>query len=165
VGYASLSVAVEVLAAPPPGAVVAPSLTLTETVADVVDVGCGHGALCAYVCESEPVYTNVSPDAIGRGAAIALRGAVAINGVCPTQPYGLFVGAAVGVGPVDGDGGGGFTEPPPPPPHATRAADINASPIAKKRVFTEAPKCRLVGSKAHLIRIRPLRLISHATEL
>jgi hypothetical protein len=86
VGYASFSVAVDVLAAPPPGAVVALSLTFTETVADVVDVGCGHGALCTYVCESDPVYAKVSPEAIGRGAAIAFRDATAMNGVCPTHP-------------------------------------------------------------------------------
>jgi len=92
------------VAALPSGALVAEFVTVMPMLADVVDVGCGHGALCAYVLLSEPLYVNVSPDAIGCGGdAIGLRERAIANGVCPTQPNGSVVGVAVGVGfGVDG---------------------------------------------------------------
>ena len=121
------------------GAVVAKFVTAIPMLADVVDVGCGHGALCAYVLLSEPLYVNVSPDAIGCGGdAIGLRELAIANGVCPTQPNGFVVGVGVGtgVGVAGGVVGGVPPPPPPPPPHATRPAEIKtAAPIAKRRVF------------------------------
>jgi hypothetical protein len=143
VGYASVSVDVDCVALPKSGEAVELSLTLIVTCADVAAVGCGHGALSLNVCCKEPVYVNASPEAIGRGADIERRAEVP-NGGEPTQPNGFAVGVGVGVGggvavAGGGVGGVGLGLLPPPPPHATSTAEIIASPIANRRVFTEAP--------------------------
>jgi hypothetical protein len=65
----------------PDGELALEFVTEMPIVAEVVDVGSGHGAVCAYVLFSVPLYAKVSPDPIGCGGfAIGLRDTDAANG-------------------------------------------------------------------------------------